>query len=439
MTDKATTEQRIKAQLATFFGACGVLLSLTLFPVIFQRYFAVAYLLPNERSGLWLFFSVMMVCSLALILLKRKIHPRYVMLFFAVLFLVGIEQVTRLYVHYFYDTPTRDQLWKASYVTYPEYAAYQGHPFVAFTGMPSVALQGNEALGGLKAFNNYGFLGNDFVQEKPTGTVRIACMGGSTTASGYPAIMEQWLNEQNFGDSVHFEVLNFGITYWTTAHSMVNYLLNVQDFNPDYVVIHHAWNEEKVRDAQPGTFRSDYSHAFSHFHEPDIPDKWPLRISLAYRLAQDEYGAMPPWQMLEPATTKPRDRVKPLFQNLEELAPYERNIKTILDLAELRGTKVVLTTQPHSTDPDIPLYYAHPAVDQGNAVMRTIQRQYADKAVFVDLDSMMSGPMNAVFKDLGHVHDEGKQFKAGQIGQAILADLQAQALASTVADSLLLE
>ena len=127
--------------------------------------------------------------------------------------------------------------------------------------------------------------------------------------------------------------------------------------------------------------------------------------------------------MLEPATTIARERKEPLYNNHWDLYPYERNIKTILDLANVRGTRVVLTTQPHSTDPEIPIYWAHDAIDDGNDIMRRIRQEYLQQALFVDLDSMMTGTQNALFKDLGHLHPEGIRMKAEAIGAAIAEDV----------------
>ncbi len=422
--EEKQNDERIKQKMSVFFGVCGLIGSISLLPPIFNRYFAVAPLLENEVSGLWKFFVVICGISLYLILFKKRAKSGFILLFFSVLLLIGVEQFVRLYNHYFADEEKTEKMAKSSYATYPELMAYQGHPFLAFTGMPSVALKGNDALGGLKAFNNYGFLGGDFEVEKPKGTIRIATLGGSTTASGYPSHMETFLNEQSKVDSVQYQVYNFGVTYWTTAHSAVNFILNVQDFDPDYIVIHHAWNEEKVRNTKPEDFRGDYSHAFKYWHEPEIPDRLPMRMSLTYRLLQENYGSVPAWQMLEPATTIDREKEQPPFENKEELKPFERNIKTILDLAELRGIKVVLTTQPHSTDPNIPAYYGHPAIDQGNEVMRRIREEYQDRTLYVDLDSIMTGHMNDMFKDLGHMIPKGVKFKGHQIGEVILNDAE---------------
>src|SRR4030095_14123746 len=96
----------------------------------------------------------------------------------------------------------------------------------------------------LSTFNNFGFVGRDFAYAKPPGVIRIAALGASTTADGYPAMLEEYLNALQ---SNRFEVMNFGQGYWTSAHVLVNFVLNVIDFAPDYIVIHQAANDELAR------------------------------------------------------------------------------------------------------------------------------------------------------------------------------------------------
>jgi hypothetical protein len=53
-------------------------------------------------------------------------------------------------------------------------------------------------------------------------------------------MMEDYLNAHASAGDGRFEVLNFGLGFYTTAHSLVNYVLNVVDYHPGYLVIHHA-------------------------------------------------------------------------------------------------------------------------------------------------------------------------------------------------------
>jgi hypothetical protein len=208
--------------------------------------------------------------------------------------------------------------------------------------------------------------------------------------------------------------------WYTSTHAVVNFVLNVIDFAPEYVVFHEAWNDQIARNTR-APFRNDYAHAFQSFQEPDIPDKWPIRASIIYRYGKHRITREPDWMFLDAALVRQNNRPAAVrYDNPAELYPYERNIRTIVDLGMLRGITTVLTTQPHSTDPAVDQYEVAPHIDQCNAVMRKIAAEYGDRVVFVDLDSLMTGTMNGVFVDIGHVDWRGDEFKAHRIGEAIL-------------------
>ena len=76
--------------------------------------------------------------------------------------------------------------------------------------------------------------------------VRIVCLGGSTTHGVYLPVAETWpymlekvLREKGYDA----EVINAGECGYTTAHSLVNYTLNMRYYNPDVVIIMHAVND----------------------------------------------------------------------------------------------------------------------------------------------------------------------------------------------------
>ena len=131
----------------------------------------------------------------------------------------------------------------------------------------------------------------------------------------------------------------------------MNFVTNVTDFSPDYVIIHHAWNDGIARNAGKH-FRSDYSHAFQHFRERVILDRYLIRMSVIYRFAKNKITGEPDWAFLENALEKPRVVTNERWRNKDELNPYRRNITSILDLAKVRDTKMILTTQPFSVDPE---------------------------------------------------------------------------------------
>ncbi|MGH3055102.1 MAG: hypothetical protein ACRDL7_09015, partial [Gaiellaceae bacterium] len=241
--------------------------ALLLTPPVFNRAFAMGYLLDRERPGLWMLSALLLLAGgYCWIDGKRAAAVWSVSVVF--LAMLSVELVARGMVKIAF--PSQELLlnhW--GNLSYDDLLAYRGHPFLQFTGTPSVALIGNQALGNLTPFNNLGFRGRDFSYEKPAGVIRIAALGGSTTADGYPERVEDLLNAEATSAAQHFEVLNFGVGFWTSAHSLVNFVLNVVDFRPDYVIIHENWNDAVARYAG-ASFRHDYSHALKVFEPPTM-------------------------------------------------------------------------------------------------------------------------------------------------------------------------
>ncbi len=419
---------RISRDFAFIIGIFGLAVSFIILPPIFSKTLAMSPLIMGETAALWIFSLALALISLFVLFYKGSKRLEISALFMGLLLLVCLELATRLFV--VVVTPgNRLKLANLGNFTYLEFSTTQGHPFIQYTRNPNLKpLPVGRGEGkSQQQINRFGFIGPEYTIAKPDGVVRIACLGGSTTATGYPLEMENYLNDYSEDDKIRFEVINFGIGGYTTAHSLVNFVLNVVEFDPDYIVIHHAWNERIVRNfAEP--IRTDYSHAFKYYHEPEIPDKYPSRVSVIYRLLKETLGAEPIWKFLATAIAYrgpdeevlAADRFK--WENMEELKPYRRNIESILDLAELRDIKSVLTTMPHTITPERPHYYIYPHIDQCNAIVREISKSYEGKIMFVDLDLIMTGKMDDYFLDLGHMINEGIRFKAEQFGGAILDD-----------------
>jgi hypothetical protein len=397
----------------------AVIFALLLAPPVFNRAFAMEHLLAREELGLWLLSASLMLVAAYGRWGGRRAQPVWGVVA-CILALTSVELAARLMVKVFFPSQQLT-LSRWGNMSYEDLLAYRGHPFLQFTGTPSVALIGNQALGNLTPFNNFGFLGRDFSYEKPAGVIRIAALGGSTTADGYPQRLEDLLNARAAGTPQRFEVLNFGVGYWTSAHSLVNFVLNVVDFQPDYVIIHENWNDGSVRGAG-ASFRHDYSHALKAFEPPRMLDRYPLRFSVIYRAVRFRFGP-PDWAFLDYATHRPYPRQQ--ADATDDLQPFRRNITTIIDLALLRHAKVVLTTMPRTTDATMPLFSGSTHVDEANDALRQLAAPYGDRILFVDLDQLMTGKRNEIFLDLCHMKPEGIQAKAEHIAQRILQDWQA--------------
>jgi hypothetical protein len=421
MTDNTTPiSTDFERRLVSFVGKLGLLISILLIPPVFTKVFAVSEFLFNEKTLLWVFSSILFGLSLFQILFSKKIKASIALLFFVILFFILIELFTRIYVKIFYEDDKQQELGMLVNKTHEEFIKYKGHPFLAYTGNPATEYVENNEVKKTTQFNNMGFVGEDFKYEKAKDVIRIACIGGSTTERGYPAITEYELNKF-FHASLNFEVMNFGVSGWTSANSLTNFILNVREFNPDYVLIHHGWNEDKIRNTPENLFRTDYSHALTYFHEPEIIDKVPIRISVLYRILKNKYSHTPDWMFLGDATIlKNRPKTEQSCGNIKELNPFIRNIETIIKLCLQSKTKVILSTQPFSLTIND---RSSISIEQANNAIRKLCSKYKEDVIFLDLDSAVTGHMNDIFTDLAHMNITGNYFKGAEFARVLINDI----------------
>src|SRR5438270_6511117 len=325
-----------------FVSGYAFIISLLIAPPIFERFFAMLYLFQGERVMLWI--ASVLLMSISLYSFFGRLRPTWVyFVLFNLLVLISVELGARSAVKLFFPNKEVSLARRANF-TYDELRRVTGHPFLQFNGVPSRTGEmyrvlkpggrGDQVTGNLSTFNNFGFVGRDFACAKPPGVIRIAALGASTTADGYPAMLEEYLNAGVAAQSNRFEVMNFGQGYWTSAHVLVNFVLNVIDFAPDYIIIHQAANDQHAR-APETEFRGDYSHYLKVFQPPRIIDRYILRVSVPYRALKFYLNPNPEWMFVE-AASQIRRKEPQRALNARELGVFRCNIETIIDVASAR-------------------------------------------------------------------------------------------------------
>ncbi|MBN1895648.1 SGNH/GDSL hydrolase family protein [bacterium] len=177
-----------------------------------------------------------------------------------------------------------------------------------------------------------------------TGSLRIACLGGSTTefkddsGRGWPERLEQILRERLGTDSV--SVFNGGRQWYTTLHTLINYQSHIRPVKPDVIIIMHTIND-LLHNADfcyfsRGPFRQDYGHFTGPVSR--IID----RQGFAAFLWKTTAGL---WHH------KPRAIISQ--KDFPGLASFRRNLNAIIDWAERDGTAVFLLTQPNLYKPEM--------------------------------------------------------------------------------------
>lgn len=172
---------------------------------------------------------------------------------------------------------------------------------------------------------------------------RVACLGGSTTWGWYPHYLEGFL-QHGLGRPV--EVMNWGVPGWTSLETMVNYFANVQDYEPDVVVLLHAINDTVPRFARG--YRTDLAHWRTSWTEPRLGPitRGLLRVSDLFAhlyLGRLDVQALDTFTVRQGLGPSVPDALTDGSQR-----GFERNIRTVAEHVRLRRGAVVLVTQPYN-------------------------------------------------------------------------------------------
>lgn len=237
---------------------------------------------------------------------------------------------------------------------------YRWHPFTGITSQPGIQFEGSDPSGRQKALllvDSHGFLssGRPLSINKQTNELRIATIGGSTTANVGLAYEHNWpgrlglIGQQAFPGN-KLVVINAGVPGFDTAQSISNLALRVMPFKPDVVVIYHAYNDLKaIRPAVP--FQPDYSHIhqrpYGHHGRPTFLVRW-LNNSMLYVRARNKYRKMKQ-QQTRIDTVLQKDRVSDIPLAAEQT--FEQHLRTLVAIARGGGAKVVLSSFATLHDP----------------------------------------------------------------------------------------
>jgi len=301
---------------------------------------------------------------------------------------------------------------------------FEPHPYVAYVHVASGP-----------GVNEDGFTFRQVPREKPPGVFRIAALGGSTTdgPQSWPYHLAQVLRQQR--PDVRVEALNFGMSGWTTAESAVNFILNVQDHEPDIVVVHHAANDMGA--IYHPDFHPDYRH-YRRVLQMDSDEQGSLRLRQRWTYKLDaklcRYSLVYVWARirlvgegrsdysLTHLTTWPDGPRREVPESVR-VKPFIRNLETIGTLAEARGSRVIFASIPWVRPEVAPELAAQwgPGLDhqmvQQNERLLGVARKHGWGAV--DLDAEM-GDKADLYVDPIHMTQAGEREKAEHLARFIV-------------------
>ena len=167
---------------------------------------------------------------------------------------------------------------------------------------------------------------------------RIFCLGGSTTefgdsqGRGWPSRLEERLQAKALDRPI--EVHNLGRQWYTSLHTVHNYVANLRHNRPDLIIVTHGINDLLLNadfsHLSAGPFRDDYGHFYGPVTRlvasPSLPQLLLGRVRRSI------------WYYTPPEEVRIGE-----FPGIE---PFRRYLNALIDLARLDGTRVVLMTQP---------------------------------------------------------------------------------------------
>jgi hypothetical protein len=281
--------------------------------------------------------------------------------------------------------------------------------------------------------NSLGFWGAEIDREKPTDTVRIVALGGSTTAgstTSWPHQLEVILNSRLNGKNV--EVQNLGMGGWTSAEAVTAFAMVGLSFNPDVVVVHCANNDmEPMRAHEPIVDYSHYRRAMNVVQtetgDAILKHSWADEIDAAVSHWSDLYvyvklflaDGMPRRTSLHELTTwRPATKAEP---SEEGIAIFERNLRSIGALAEANDALMILTTMPalRQDRPDIPTVpdgHLRSLEYQNNRIRRLAEKE---GWLLVDL-ALLSEELSPYFEDAIHLDARGDRLKAQALADRLM-------------------
>ena len=285
--------------------------------------------------------------------------------------------------------------------------------------------------------NALGYRGRAFQVEKPSNTVRVLVYGGSTVldlaASGdsdWPHQIEQVLSDRGIGN---VEVINAGISGYTTFDCLGRLYSEGHRLNPDYVVLYDTWNDLKYF-----RFKEPILRIFKPY-KPDPRlvyhgwvDRLMCHISQLYVRLRNRFLSRQFRMGVE--GTIPEGPMPAQIQDVA-LDQYRLNLELFVDCARDIGAVPLLMTEarlitsdlPDSARKRIPYEYAlfdHEtllkAYEQADHIIKEVGRE--KKVDVIDAAAVISGDERLLYD---HVHTTAE-------GSRELAELAAKAIETSL-------
>ena len=197
--------------------------------------------------------------------------------------------------------------------------------------------------------NKWGFRGPEITLDKPSGTLRVLLLGGSTTydtntdGETWGDRLQELLAAANPDNTV--EVLNFGMNAASMPFHVTQFALLGVHFKPDLVIVYAGHNDLWSGLGLKG-FKPDYSHRLGHWDDSKRSIQYYLPVWLMQSVAVT--GLV---YVVDQFRDVEYDLVKQIWRNsgdsedkLEGFWAFRNSLLTIDGMARAHGAKALVVT-----------------------------------------------------------------------------------------------
>ncbi len=262
-----------------------------------------------------------------------------------------------------------------------------------------------------------------FAFKKIGNTLRIACLGASTTMNQYPQYLKEKLS-QTISQSYMYEVMDFGCDGWTLTESTVNYLIRIQDFSPDFVIVHHGMNDLAGR--MWPHYKPDYTHyrktydehILGHISREYLSFSW----MMTYLLFQSGMSSI---DIINLTThTIPHEQLNH-NPDPETLEAFARNLKTLHTVVHSHNGQLIYAPMAYNSEKA--QFYDPKLIEEFNT--RGTEIAHENNIPVVDTHTHLKNHPDW-FKDIVHLNQEGNKLKAEQFAMKIAEMVQSTTLSN---------
>ena len=305
------------------------------------------------------------------------------------------------------------------------------HPYLLYVLRP-----GYEEFG-FRQINSLGYRGKEFTHEKPAGTYRILCLGGSTTFSFsyiedpslmWTALVEAELHRRYSGR--RFEVVNAGLPYATSAEILAGYMFRHRYLDPDMVIFHEGGN-----DGAPLMYEN-YHPEYTHFRAPGMRIltgriERTLLHSNIFRIFYMRYWRnVPSIYVPEPYDADDLDRTAAL-ERVQATYPigFERNVDLIIRTARADGARLLLVGFVQAREENLARNWPWRKGLEPASALATRKNLAVMDSLAAAHDVPYLSPSEAHFRDEWfldgvHLNEEGERAKAAWILSGVVSLLE---------------